>query len=115
MPRKDLLTREIVAICSVFNRTSRIAELEDHLRCAIARLLEEGIPTESAFFQATKQLGESEFLQAEYRKNWHWLTGILWASRHGGWPVDSELNRCPVHQADHARRMIVVVRSANQR
>lgn len=57
----------------LFRRGGQTAELEDHLHCAISRLMQEGIPAEEAFRQATLQFGDTASLRDEYRKNWHWL------------------------------------------
>ena len=53
----------------LINRRSHVAELEDHIHCAISVLLAEKMSPEEAFRTATSQLGERQSLRAEYRKN----------------------------------------------
>ena len=49
--------------------TARQAELEDHLRCEIERLVDAGHSEEDAFQQAKVQLGDHQILRAEHAKN----------------------------------------------
>ena len=52
-----------------FRRGASMDELEDHLRCEIDRLLQQGMSEEQAFLGATKQVGGADDLVAEYSKN----------------------------------------------
>jgi hypothetical protein len=51
-------------------RKSEVVELEDHLHCAVAKWIEQGLTSEDAFERAVAELGEAESIRAEYRKNW---------------------------------------------
>ncbi len=55
-------------------RRSQVVELEDHLHCVIEMLVEQGLGLEEAFERAITQMGESESLRREFRKNSHWFT-----------------------------------------
>jgi len=60
-----------------WQRAAQIAELKDHLYCAIEQLQEEGWSAEQAFLQATEKMGTVDALAREYTKNRNFLR--LWA------------------------------------
>ena len=53
----------------LFLRSRRIAELEDHVHCAVASLIDEGHSQEQAFQLAIKTVGSASHLRREFRKN----------------------------------------------
>ncbi len=53
----------------IFFRGLQIAELEDHIHCAIAELMKRGASVEGAFQSATEEFGGLDALRKEYRKN----------------------------------------------
>ena len=55
----------------------QISELEDHLHCAVGKLVAQDCTPREAFERATEQLGEAASLNSEYRKNWSWLTTAI--------------------------------------
>ena len=58
-------------------RKSEVVELEDHLHCAVAKRVEQGLTPEDAFEQAIAEIGEAESMRAEYRKNWGRISTVL--------------------------------------
>lgn len=72
------LDREIQKWCRriaprFFFYRPHIAELEDHLHCAVAELVRTGMTQEAAFRSVTDSMGEATSLRQEFCKN----TGIL--------------------------------------
>ncbi|MEJ2884343.1 permease prefix domain 1-containing protein [Pedobacter sp. GR22-6] len=67
---------------------SDAAELRDHLYDATADLMQSGLSTEEAFMIATKRLGKSELLSAEYGKvNVSVMTNKVWAYLLAGFSI----------------------------
>ena len=76
------LNQEIRLWCeSVHNRGwrrgAKVAELEDHLHCAVERSLKEGLSEEEAFLAATECLGGLADLRLENLKNRQLLSILL--------------------------------------
>ena len=62
-------------------RKGEVVELEDHLHCAVAKWIEQGLTPEDAFERAIAELGETESIRAEYRKNWGRISAVTPAVR----------------------------------
>jgi hypothetical protein len=60
-----------------FFRGSQLAELEDHIHCAVSEHIADGASVQEAFQSATSRIGEHSSLRQEYRKNAGILTTTL--------------------------------------
>jgi len=69
--RNELLAQEALL-------AENIEELEDHLRTSLSHLVNQGLSEEEAFFIATKRMGTSTNLNAEYGKI---NLAVLWIQR----------------------------------
>jgi hypothetical protein len=58
-------------------RAKYIAELEDHVHCAVAELIKRGASEEMAFRKVTAELGKTSVLRNEFRKNTFKLSNLM--------------------------------------
>jgi hypothetical protein len=76
------LDREVRSWCrkvtpGLIFRRHQVAELEDHVHCAVAELIEDGASEESAFRTVTSKIGDVCALRSELRKNMGILSHVL--------------------------------------
>jgi hypothetical protein len=76
------LDREVIRWCRKTYRWPQyrkreMAELEDHLHCAVAKWVAEGLSPTDAFARAVAELGDVESIRTEYRKNWSMVAAVM--------------------------------------
>ncbi|MDX1928097.1 MAG: permease prefix domain 1-containing protein [Pirellulaceae bacterium] len=58
-------------------RKREVVELEDHLHCAVAKWIADGLSPMDAFQRAVAELGDIESIRTEYRKNWSSVSVVM--------------------------------------